>query len=257
MKYLKIIFLTALLSMATNALAQSDIDAFKEGSVWNMQYVSMVNPDSPDSHYCGEMSIEGECEIRGLTCMILWSKLDNEPRKLYGYLYKDDQKIYLVSKDEDHKMGLLYDFGLAVGDTTKPIEMEVFDEPYGYLKFDTLYTKDICGHTYEVMDMSYNMNIYDKYLGKEETLSTPHAQTWIKGIGDTQGLLRNNIGDYVGQSASSLASVYVDGELVYSKDEVAISSIEKRQATTIYYDLQGRRCNSLQTGSIVFKLNHF
>lgn len=254
MKHLIINLVTVSLGMSTNALAQSEIDAFKEGSVWNMQYVSMVNPDASDCHYGEEMSIEGECEINGLTCMMLWNKMDNKPRELYGYLYKEGQKIYLLSKEEEHKMGLLYDFGLAVGDTTKPIEMEVFDEPRCYLQYDSLYTLDVCGHTYEVMDLSYNMSFYDEYMGKEEPLCTPHAQTWIKGIGDTGGLLRNNIGDYLGQPGSSLTSVYVDGELVYAKDPVAISSFETHQATTTFYDLQGRRYNSVCPGIVVVKV---
>lgn len=250
MKTNLISFITLLCALASSPIcsAQTEINAFKQGSVWIETHKSMFEPEATVYTY----TIDGECEINGRTCMQLWEKItvtDNELSSgLFTYLYTEGDKVFFVPVNNPDAFYLMYDFGIGSEETTEVVDIVNYylHGNDSYTAWTNVATSNVtnCGNVFECIEIA------SPNWGDE----TWHSNgRWIKGIGSERSLV-DNIGyiDVVGLEHVSYV-VIVDGEVVFRSDDSAPCAIDEVKAgePVMRYNLDGTRARNNVRGAYV------
>lgn len=219
----KTIVLSAIL-LATNAATITHAENYfgVEGTRWNVETVAFYG-DEPE-FYHDTYSLEGQATIAGHECL---QYLLNG--NLLYYVYTEGDKVYCIRPNNPEESLLVYDFGIAVGETaTFDIVAQGFNynfDPHSTQQCTQIAQLTSCGHVYEQMKMietDYN--------------TTPGY--WLKGIGGITLFAGDfaNWGYDLDGLNSVLASVEVNGETIYSKDDtvVGISDLNIHDTATSY-----------------------
>ena len=234
--------------------AQEPVNVFREGTVWVTEYTSLYDPDIEYEI----MSIEGEEQVGERLCMNLWRGTSGGGKQLYAYLYTEGEKVFFIRPEDTTQSYLFYDFGMESGQKVAVVPFvkdiqNYWEEEHFYQRSDESYELQNCGYTYTVMNMK---ECHDQYEGDTDPWVSTHK--WIKGIGSTNGLLRNcGWGDMAGAPSGLLTNVIVDGETIYSLKPYQPNGIEEFTSESVrpvrYYDLQGRPiapADALRSGCI-------
>lgn len=143
---------------------------FSEGTKWILSEKGNTN----EMHY-SYYFLEGKEEIEGHECYKYWQSDDeaNKTKKLKGFIYVEDEKVYYYAPASESESCLIYDFNIGVGDTvcTNLIWEETWDVmPVNLVCHDVDHLVSR-GYEYEVLVMK------DGFLGSYLTTY------WLRGLG--------------------------------------------------------------------------
>lgn len=221
--------------------AQNEVNAFKQGSVWTELRKSIYEPDTVVYTY----TIDGECNIKGRSCMQLWQEVtksgDMLSSKLYTYLFTEGDKVYFVPTNNTDTCYLMYDFGLEVGETVDAVDFVLYlqhgiDYSYGW-KNIAINNVNSCGNVFK------RLEIVPEDYAPDNLCDSGY---WIKGIGNSLSVAAG-VG-YIGAvGVGSITNIVtVDGEVVFRSDAMEPCSIEevKTDDSAGCYTLDGMKVNS-------------
>ncbi|NOR85990.1 MAG: T9SS type A sorting domain-containing protein [Bacteroidales bacterium] len=185
---------TSLLFLATLfSLSLFSQNFLSEGKQWN------VKLSSGDSYVNTEIFfIEGDSIVNNINYKQFWISTDSlNSATFQGLLRDESEKVYYLPIYGDE--GLLYDFGLNVGDTTSIISLASEGE------FE-IFVAEIDTVEYEGVERK-RMLIGREYSGSYEY--------WIEGIGDNWGPLYTMIYDFIVCPFWELVCVHEYEELIF------------------------------------------
>ena len=217
MKSIKMYALLALLLMAGGALqAQEWMSMLNDNSEWNILWQS--TPSITLIEITESMKLEGDTLIDDVQYKKLWRKLSSQTGYwlgcleycLYGFMREEPEgKVFYQPIDQDTTY-LLYDFGMNVNDTTL---MRYMQSPSPFdnvtIRIDSITTQYIAGAERRVY-----------YVSSKSSNGFPAdwrwLNTWIEGIGATEGLLYScHCTTCGGIIIHELLCYHEDGELVW------------------------------------------
>lgn len=241
-----VVLLCTLFASTITCNAQNTINAFKQGSVWTETHKSMYEPDP----YIYTYTIDGECNIKGRSCMQVWEKYYHDDKEynrgIRTYLFTEGDKVFFVPTNNLDACYLLYDFGISEGETAEVAEISNYEQ-HGvdkYTGWTCLSTSNInsCGNVFQCVEIITK----DAKWDSEYAHWDHDSGYWIKGIGYLYSLIEN-VGyiDVLGLGYVTNV-VTVDGEVVFDSERIGPCAIEEVQLEqpTARYHLDGRRASS-------------
>ena len=214
MKSIKMYALLALLLMAGGALqAQEWMSLLKDNSEWNILWQSTGVP-TPEL-ITESLVISGDTLIDGELYKKVLRKLSSETQywhgsmeyDLYGIIKEEESgKVFYKPKEQEIDY-LLYDFGMNVNDT---MVMRWCQLPYTLwdvtIRIDSITTQYIAGMDRRVFYVS----------SKDAYSDWRWLNTWVEGIGATEGLLYScHVVSAGGITLHELLCYHENGELVW------------------------------------------
>lgn len=192
---------------------------FSEDSKWEVLTYDTYTPQEVLIRY----ELKGRVQVAGHDCLKYY-KIITEPtlkETFMGYVFVEREQVFYLFTETDGDPMLIYDFGLNIDDRITTYEVQ--DPRYsGYSPLSLQMCVGIgqvtsCGHTFEYLEMCELLS-----NGSEPDFAHHHGQ-WIKGLGGLNfmnGIFGNCRYNNDGGS-SVLQSVIVNGETVYSCDDVS------------------------------------
>ena len=222
MKHLKIYTLLALLLMAmvSTAKAQDYLPVVKDDAEWNIMWQSTSS--WPTIRVTESLRIDGDTLANDIHYKKVMRKISSETNywhgsteyySLYGLIREEPEgKVFYQPIDQD-TVYLLYDFGMNVGDTASMHWCQLPNPGNEVIvRIDSINTQHIAGterRVYYVSSKSMVPNAEWRWLN-----------TWIEGIGATEGLLYScHITEAGGITLHELLCYHEDGELLYTNED--------------------------------------
>ena len=189
-------------------------------------------------HTTQTLWIDGDTTLDGLSYKKLyekWSDFFNFDYELIGYVREIPNKVYYrpIDQTDDY---LLYDFGLGVGDSTF---MYYHQYEWGgvYVRIDSIVSKFI-GDT--IRDCYYVSSRDEGYQ------NWAFYNTWIEGIGATEGFLHPCQCQHIGGNSWPQLLCYKDhGEILYMNEHYntciigGSNSVEENDPPNLFFDNSG------------------
>ena len=213
MKSIRIYALLALLLMAGGATMQAQewMSLLKDNSEWNILWQSTGVP-TPEL-ITESLVISGDTLIDGELYKKVLRKLSSETQywhgsleyDLYGIIKEEESGKVFYKPEEQEIEYLLYDFGMNVNDTAvmywcQNPNCEV------HVRIDSIATQHIAGVERRVFYVS----------SKDAYSDWTWLNTWVEGIGATEGLLYScHVVSAGGITLHELLCYHEDGELVW------------------------------------------
>ena len=197
---------------------------FKEGTQWNVAKFA-----EGEEIYMVHYSLEGTATVNDQECIQYWESYDNGTKLLAGYVYTEGDKVYCYRTAEDEAPELIYDFGMAEGDSIcVGIVCIYFNEksdPHSYQVCSGTKAIMSCGHKYEVLSMlEYHDSSYS-----EEPMPHWDENDWVAGIGGIRfkaGAFANWGYGRIG-GVGHLETVVCNGETIFDRNDVTETSEQK------------------------------
>ncbi len=194
---------------------------FKEGTQWNVAKIS-----AEDEKYMLHYSLEGAATVNGKECIQYWMYRDTGNKVLAGYVYTEGDKVYCYRRTEDETPELIYDFGMAEGDSICVgivcINFNEKFDPHSYQVCSGTKTIMSCGHKYKVQTMlEYHDSSYS-----EEPMPYWDENDWVAGIGGIRFLGGDfaNWGYGLIGGGADLETVVCNGETIFDRNDVTETS---------------------------------
>ena len=237
--------------MMPTAQANDYINAFVEGTQWNVAKVSTATEEN--EKYMVHYTLEGTATINDQECIQYWESYDNGTKLLAGYVYTEGDKVYCYRRAEDETPELIYDFGMAEGDSICVgivcINFNEKFDPHSYQVCSGTKTIMSCGHKYKVQTMlEYHDSSYS-----EEPLPYWDENDWVAGIGGIRFLGGDfaNWGYGLIGGGADLETVVCNGETIFDRNDVTETSISlpaSDPVSSVIYNLDGTRHSSSAHG---------
>ncbi len=239
MKATRFFTLLALLLMAGGATMQAQewMSLLKDNSEWNILWQSTGVP-TPEL-ITESLVISGDTLIDGELYKKVLRKLPSETQywhgsmeyDLYGIIKEEESgKVFYKPKEQEVEY-LLYDFGMNVNDTAvmywcQNPNCEV------HVRIDSIATQHIAGAERRVF-----------YVSSKDSFSDWRwLNTWVEGIGATEGLLYScHVVSAGGITLHELLCYHVDGELVWQNpiyNTCLIDNYDGIQDNTVGFSVQ-------------------
>ena len=239
MKTTRFYALLALLLMAGGATMQAQewMSLLKDNSEWNILWQSTGVP-TPEL-ITESLVISGDTLIDGELYKKVLRKLSSETQywhgsmeyDLYGIIKEEESgKVFYKPKEQEVEY-LLYDFGMNVNDTAvmywcQNPNCEV------HVRIDSIATQHIAGAERRVF-----------YVSSKDSFSDWRwLNTWVEGIGATEGLLYScHVVSAGGITLHELLCYHVDGELVWQNpiyNTCLIDNYDGIQDNTVGFSVQ-------------------
>ncbi len=239
MKATRFFTLLALLLMAGGATMQAQewMSLLKDNSEWNILWQSTGVP-TPEL-ITESLVISGDTLIDGELYKKVLRKLSSETQywhgsmeyDLYGIIKEEESgKVFYKPKEQEVEY-LLYDFGMNVNDTAvmywcQNPNCEV------HVRIDSIATQHIAGAERRVF-----------YVSSKDSFSDWRwLNTWVEGIGATEGLLYScHVVSAGGITLHELLCYHVDGELVWQNpiyNTCLIDNYDGIQDNTVGFSVQ-------------------
>lgn len=217
MMKLKILLMVALMPLC--ALGQN---AFKDGTVWTMEWESFtsgITTYGTDHSY-----ISGTTEIDGIEALNLYHAESPdagiEPR-LVAHLKLDGERVYFkIPGHLDTEWYLMYDFGIRPGEG-----LTVYNSLQWY---DATVLTEMPAGPYSTFVVCTGVDdngliTLTEYNNENREYITCKSGRWLKGIGGMQGVTYNNrFKTY--DCGSTLASVTCGDEVIYQNPVAGVES---------------------------------
>ena len=239
MKTTRIYALLALLLMAGRVTiqAQETTNILKDNSEWNILWQSTGVP-IPEL-VTESLMVSGDTLVDGVFYKKVLRKLSSETQywhgsmeyDLYGIIKEEESgKVFYKPKEQEVEY-LLYDFGMNVNDTAvmywcQNPNCEV------HVRIDSIATQHIAGAERRVF-----------YVSSKDSFSDWRwLNTWVEGIGATEGLLYScHVVSAGGITLHELLCYHVDGELVWQNpiyNTCLIDNYDGIQDNTVGFSVQ-------------------
>ena len=239
MRNIRLYTLLALLLMAGGATMQAQewMSLLKDNSEWNILWQSTGVP-TPEL-ITESLVISGDTLIDGELYKKVLRKLSSETQywhgsmeyDLYGIIKEEESgKVFYKPKEQEVEY-LLYDFGMNVNDTAvmywcQNPNCEV------HVRIDSIATQHIAGAERRVF-----------YVSSKDSFSDWRwLNTWVEGIGATEGLLYScHVVSAGGITLHELLCYHVDGELVWQNpiyNTCLIDNYDGIQDNTVGFSVQ-------------------
>lgn len=237
MKATRLYTLLALLLMTCGMKAQETTSILKDNSEWNILWQSTGVP-IPES-VTESLMVSGDTLIDGELYKKVLRKLSSETQywhgsmeyDLYGIIKEEESgKVFYKPKEQEVEY-LLYDFGMNVNDTAvmywcQNPNCEV------HVRIDSIATQHIAGAERRVF-----------YVSSKDSFSDWRwLNTWVEGIGATEGLLYScHVVSAGGITFHELLCYHVDGELVWQNpiyNTCLIDNYDGIQDNTVGFSVQ-------------------
>ena len=201
--------------------AQEFLPLVKDDAEWNIMWFAISQP--PFDRITESLQFEGDTLVDDMHYKIVMRKISSETHywngntdyySLYGLIREEPSgKVFYrpISQDTTY---LLYDFGMNVNDTAL-MRVEQTPNPVGnvLVRIDSITIQNIAGadrRVYYVSSKDYNV-----FPSEWRWLNT-----WIEGIGATEGLLYScSCTECGGGTKKELLCYHEDGELLYMNPE--------------------------------------
>ena len=237
MKNIRLYTLLALLLMACGMKAQETTNILKDNSEWNILWQS-TGVQTPES-VTESLMVSGDTVVDGELYKKVLRKLSSETQywhgsmeyDLYGIIKEEESgKVFYKPKEQEVEY-LLYDFGMNVNDTAvmywcQNPNCEV------HVRIDSIATQHIAGAERRVF-----------YVSSKDSFSDWRwLNTWVEGIGATEGLLYScHVVSAGGITLHELLCYHVDGELVWQNpiyNTCLIDNYDGIQDNTVGFSVQ-------------------
>ena len=237
MKATRLYTLLALLLMACGMKAQETTSILKDNSEWNILWQSTGVP-TPEL-VTESLMVSGDTLVDGVLYKKVLRKLSSETQywhgsleyDLYGIIKEEESgKVFYKPKEQEIEY-LLYDFGMNVNDTAimywcQNPNWEV------HIRIDSIATQHIAGAERRVF-----------YVSSKDSFSDWRwLNTWVEGIGATEGLLYScHVVSAGGITLHELLCYHVDGELVWQNpiyNTCLIDNYDGIQDNTVGFSVQ-------------------
>lgn len=215
---------------------------FCPGTEWTLKYYANIPGGSGPEESIYTVRVVKDTILDSRECVVI-AKDINDPHPTI--LNVDGKKVWIRDvtnsgindQDRESEWGLLYDFGLSVGEETTVCAQGVTDRNV-LVKCES-YLEDSGESIVPIMMMGE----YDDYGAGPEKVYDDIK--WIPGVGSEYGFITNIYGGVVGNyTSTTLLKVTYEGETIYQKDGITgVDAPESApvQKSGIMYDLYGRR----------------
>ena len=201
---MKSILIVVFSVLALNVSSQTGNYIVNDSRVWSTVNIHCLPGGNSYSTYY--IKFYGDTLIEGLIYQKMWRSDDQyqENWDFYGSIREDDgSRIYL--RPPGYIEGLIYDFGVSVGDTIEARNT--------YLNNDTLHFVVIQVDSVQLLDGYKKRITLFEYMNQAE-------EVWIEGLGSYSGILNSCINSYGSVCGGSAALCYEqNGILVYQNPE--------------------------------------
>ncbi len=232
------VFLFLLLAMVSTAKAQDYLPLVKDNAEWNILWRATGLP--VDIYVTESIGIDDDTLVNEMPYKKLVSKLSsndywqgNLDYELYGIIKEEPSgKVYYRPKDQDVDY-LLYDFSMKVNDTAVMYWCQNPDCEV-HVRIDSIATEYIAGQDRQVFHVSSKDMFGDDWQP---------LNTWIEGIGATEGLLYScHVVNAGGITLHQLLCYHEDDELLYMNDQYNtclmdyLTSVEENKIPNMFFD---------------------
>lgn len=204
------LILTLLLLIVANAISLAQSTFPTSNAIWsNYHYISEEDEEFPWLHNTTLEGVKSYCmgEEDTLINNLVYDQIHYCRGGYKGATRSEDNKVFYVPGDSLNEF-LLYDFGLALGDSAIDVYFETFNFNYGHLAILSVNNVDSV-----LINNTYRKRIYFDG-GMNE---------WIEGIGNTGGLFLESGGNVSGYY-DELACLSINDTTIFP--EVAIGTCE-------------------------------
>ena len=217
--------------------AQETTNILKDNSEWNILWQSTGVP-TPES-VTESLMVSGDTLVDGVLYKKVLRKLSSETQywhgsleyDLYGIIKEEESGKVFYKPIEQEIEYLLYDFGMNVNDTAV---MYWCQNPNWevHVRIDSIATQHIAGAERRVF-----------YVSSKDSFSDWRwLNTWVEGIGATEGLLYScHVVSAGGITLHELLCYHVDGELVWQNpiyNTCLIDNYDGIQDNTVGFSVQ-------------------
>ena len=207
------------------AILAQDVMYFKEGSQWIVE----IYPDEPYKPYVTEtLTLQS---IPGATSNILALYTDHPSEYYFDAhclnIMVEGEKVYfqlvseacVVPSADDEGWYLMYDFGLEVGESC-----EIYNA--GSMRYNN--DLAVCKETIKCIGYTGTDEIGSLCHMNMEELHSGERGVWIKGVGDSAGLLDNGGYGRDGRGSKLIKFIF-DGEEIYSSSSASVKNVTDSQ----------------------------
>ncbi|MEZ5198252.1 MAG: T9SS type A sorting domain-containing protein [Bacteroidales bacterium] len=195
---MKYIFAIAFNMSMLFSFGQKSNSIVSEGALWSTLEVHCMPTGNNYSTY--HLKFEGDTLIDSHMFKSIW-RCDEESQEtwtFYGFIREnEDNQVFL--KPPDYVEGLVYDFGVEIGDTVVARNV--------YLNSDTLHFLVAEIDSILLLDGYHKRITLWEYMNEKE-------EVWIEGLGSLYGILNSCNGSYGGVCGSYEALCYTSDDLL-------------------------------------------
>ena len=236
-----VLFILLALEMGVYANTGSYRPFVKEGKTWKCTMSNAIGRKCKLTY-----TMKGDTIINETPCKKLYCKYEYDSGNVIDEytcgVYEQNKKVYFIySRDKANKAHLLFDFGLALGDT-------IINDGYGKYKITVLRVDTVMNSYNQFFRrMLIRTGAIDDdgfYLDKP-----PYVETfWVEGVGRDRRPTDSYFWWNDSTPGLSMDACYEDGECIMTYSEMiteGTSGVNSATATqpqaSFIYDLQGRR----------------